>query len=1148
MEAGEEYEYTISGVDEDDIDAPLSGTVEIDEDGNSTNTINVLADETTEGEETMTVEVAGQSADVTINDISTTQPDFSLTASSDSVDEGDSVVFTLADANQVANGDTFTYEISGVSSDDVDGSRVGTVTLDSNGEAKIVVDALADETTEGAETLTLSVAGETADVTVNDTSTTPEPGPFTLTTSVDDFTGTADDNTFSAKGGRLNDADALTGGAGDDVLDATLAADADPYLEGVETLNFDLLTNATVNDQGARISGVETVNVSGGNTLTFSNAETATQYGLSGDSTGVTMTLAQSSDTAEDAVTASLDSGKLGTVTLGDASAVDFDTINLIANGAASATITEANTAAFDETDEKIVLTGDSDIELAIDDVALGAAADGSAVASEVDASAHNGAFTLDLGELDGTALENNAKNWTGVDVIKVGLKGSNQIENINAGTEVTIDSVDSTGASGDDLLITSDGSGSDDNVTVNLATAVAGTSIDFDELTTTDVENVTINSVGEDTADATIENVMDAIVTTTAGTNLEISGDKRLTIDTVDAQAQTVTSTNTAGVTLTMANSATTDFTGGAGDDTVAFSTEAQLTSVDSVDGGEGNDTIQFNEDPVALTDDALGALANFEILAYNASSSDLGGNETVDLTKISGLNTLHILDLVTTASAKKLTVKAEDNVTVRLEETATSSSNTDEFDIQIENASDAGTDNTVNAEFVNFDDANGDDGSGRSVDGFQIDHIENLNLKMLGDEVVNSSTDNADMITVDDIDGAQLEKIVLSSENTGTNSDGDVIASDSIDIKAAQTSILSEFDASAMTGNVDIADISGAFSASGATITGGSGTNLLTGGSGTDVITGGASADTLNGGNGADTINGGAGNDTIAGNAGADAITAGSGGDFIVVEAGGDKIDISDDSDEVVDPSSAYSIGGMIIGGFNNLGSDGVTIGGVRYSDSVDINFSNAESNAAAAAPSFAASSGAFDASAVTQISGYIVGQDDIDLQGINSDTQDGEVNVFGSGGTSNAKLASGNNSTTDSTAQSFYNVKLDGDTSTLATATDLLDETKVLNELEVANGESSTNEEVTLTASSYGSSQTTVFETSDASGQFAADGSVELGLLVHAQDGSAAAFKFNDNGGSTSTEDTEIGAGELELIGVAAPGEVESTFDLA
>ena len=68
------------------------------------------------------------------------------------------------------------YALSGVSSADVVGSQlIGTTTVDATGRAVVAVTLAADALTEGAETLTLTAAGKTASVTVNDTSTTPAP-------------------------------------------------------------------------------------------------------------------------------------------------------------------------------------------------------------------------------------------------------------------------------------------------------------------------------------------------------------------------------------------------------------------------------------------------------------------------------------------------------------------------------------------------------------------------------------------------------------------------------------------------------------------------------------------------------------------------------------------------------------------------------------------------------------------------------------------------------------------------------------------------------------------------------------------------------------------------------------------------------------
>lgn len=118
------------------------------------------------------------------DDSSDSQPTYAVTAAA-SVDEGSTVNFTLSTTG-VAPGETFSYVLSGVSEEDVlGGSLTGVATVDSLGKAVIPVTLVADNTTEiAAETLTISIAGTTKSVTVNDTSKESNQGKtFTLTDS-----------------------------------------------------------------------------------------------------------------------------------------------------------------------------------------------------------------------------------------------------------------------------------------------------------------------------------------------------------------------------------------------------------------------------------------------------------------------------------------------------------------------------------------------------------------------------------------------------------------------------------------------------------------------------------------------------------------------------------------------------------------------------------------------------------------------------------------------------------------------------------------------------------------------------------------------------------------------------------------------------
>jgi len=85
-----------------------------------------------------------------------------------SVDEGKSAIVTLATKN-VAAGSSVGYVISGVDATDVN-SLVGSATVGVDGNAYIQIDAKADETTEGVETLTITAAGASASIKINDTS------------------------------------------------------------------------------------------------------------------------------------------------------------------------------------------------------------------------------------------------------------------------------------------------------------------------------------------------------------------------------------------------------------------------------------------------------------------------------------------------------------------------------------------------------------------------------------------------------------------------------------------------------------------------------------------------------------------------------------------------------------------------------------------------------------------------------------------------------------------------------------------------------------------------------------------------------------------------------------------------------------------
>ena len=88
------------------------------------------------------------------------------------MNEGASTNFFLTTAN-LASGSQVAYTLSGVSAADVQGgSLTGTATIGADGRATITVGLLADNLTEGTETLSVAVGGATASTSVSDTSLT----------------------------------------------------------------------------------------------------------------------------------------------------------------------------------------------------------------------------------------------------------------------------------------------------------------------------------------------------------------------------------------------------------------------------------------------------------------------------------------------------------------------------------------------------------------------------------------------------------------------------------------------------------------------------------------------------------------------------------------------------------------------------------------------------------------------------------------------------------------------------------------------------------------------------------------------------------------------------------------------------------------
>ena len=190
--------YTITGIDAADISlSSLTGTIAINNNSGSVS-FTAVADTTTEGNETVTLTLdatdgngasTGSPSDtVVINDTSTTPavPTYagSFDVASINEDGSSTATFTVTTTN-VANGTIVGYTISGVSVNDISlSSLTGEITISGN-SGSVSFTAVADTTTEGNETVTLTLdatddngasTGSPSDtVIINDTSEDPVP-------------------------------------------------------------------------------------------------------------------------------------------------------------------------------------------------------------------------------------------------------------------------------------------------------------------------------------------------------------------------------------------------------------------------------------------------------------------------------------------------------------------------------------------------------------------------------------------------------------------------------------------------------------------------------------------------------------------------------------------------------------------------------------------------------------------------------------------------------------------------------------------------------------------------------------------------------------------------------------------------------------
>lgn len=549
---------------------------------------------------------------------------------------------------------------------------------------------------------------------------------------------------------------------------------------------------------------------------------------------------------------------------------------------------------------------------------------DTAAVVETLSATAYTTAITVDMGGGGNDQIQlSNADNivaFSSTDEL-VATTGADSIA-FGSGTDTIRADVDGTNATSGTIDL--DQIIGLESVVVNASTGTDVVTVQFDAVTTTTTETITVDG-------SALTGASDSLtVTNNAGTNskfFNISGG--VGNDTLQGGANT---TGANGDTLSggLGNDSLTgqngndSILGGAGSDTITvgagsvnvagglandtINMAATLTVADTVDGGSGTDILTVTAALGTAADAAFANVSNVETLQLGgAGLTTLGTNA-----QAAGITTIN---LDTGANAETVSLTAYTTaVTVDM------SGGGDDL-IQLSNA----TGNIV--AFSSNDELDAGAGNDSIALGSGSDTIR---------ADVDGTNPTTGTIDLDQISG--LENIVVNA-STGTD-----VVSLTFDAVTSTTTETITIDGSDLTGVSDTISITNGIGAVDKRfhITGGVNGDTLAGAAGAaasgDTILGGTGNDSLVGNGGLDVLQGEAGNDTLVGGASNDSLNGGAGSDAITANAGNDTID-GGDSDDTITMGANFTFDDRIDGGAQGTGGDTLSVnGGVT-----DVNFLN-------------------------------------------------------------------------------------------------------------------------------------------------------------------------------------------------------------
>ena len=940
---------------------------------------------------------------------------FTLSANAASVNEGEAAVFTLDTAN-VAAGSEYSWTVSGVNGSDLTGGTSGTTKIDAGGKAIVSLETTADLTTEGAETMTLSVAGQTASTTVNDTSVTPPPANqvHTLTAAANTVTDNAGNGTFVGLPTTLSVGDVLDGGEGTDTVSLTANLTAAASSAGFTTTSVENF-NISAADGNAAAAHVLTINMlnSSPTTVTISGASSATQDSVTLDnvdsSSQLTLSGLANTDVnynydaawlagTGDAATLTVSgvtSGATGdaTVTFG----AGLETLNIVSSGTAStlgdvanpgstvnvsgdakltvraalaAGVTTLNAAGstggisittgnpadsgadaagidqFDQTitgssgadtlnvaainagDEVSVSAGAGNDSVTIGDALEAAAA--ATVGDKIDGGDGTDTLVMTTALAQGatTTTHTGVSNFEALQISDAHTGGTITVVNAQAGLS-TVTLADSTnsfsggngvityaaGAStlnlvmpgtGGALTLNDTGTAITDSITINNASTAASPQDVFagQALTVNGIETVTFNaSVTGDVSQDFGAITMTSDVATGAVDTINFAGADRVTVQAVTADvinASGLTAAQT-GTTFNMGANAVgvTTITGSAGADILlgdAASTINGGAGNDAITGGTGNDTLNGDAgNDIIVTDtgvDIINGGAGNDVINFagNLTTADkvAGGDGTDTLSVLNASLTALQGQTISEANTFNTTFTGMERLLIGTNMDSTG----DSFDLGYLN----GVNHVTVTSLATDAETIAGFGSGGTLNllgalGQNLTATVNGAVTGASEALTVGLTNNADT-TYGTLALANIE--TMNIDVTQSTADAANSRTATLTLTATQTTVLGGGSGAAQTVNItgteDIvfggAVAVGTINASGMSARTATTPGLVMNATGhtlAQTITGSSGADSIVGSTKTDTLSGGAGNDIIAGGLGADSIDGGTGTDTV-------------------------------------------------------------------------------------------------------------------------------------------------------------------------------------------------------------------------------------------------------------------------